>query len=101
MKDHQGRDVELWSTVWEDSGRGGYPPLALVFTKDAGPEARLNRMKKVAELSRDCWRGRWERPGAGFGLDEEEKRDGWRDYARTGRCGGASAAQPGSPSTTR
>ncbi|MGW7620814.1 replication-relaxation family protein [Streptomyces antimycoticus] len=82
VKDHQGRDVELWSTVWEDSGRGGYPPLALVFTKDVGPEARFNRMKKVAELSRDCWRGRWHCPGAEFGL-EEEKRDGWREYEGT------------------
>ncbi|MGW7658354.1 hypothetical protein ACWGJ7_41870 [Streptomyces tendae] len=41
VKDHQGRDVELWSTVWGDSGR------------------------------------------AGLGLDEEEKRDGWREYAGT------------------
>ncbi|GAA0950165.1 hypothetical protein GCM10009575_073070 [Streptomyces rhizosphaericus] len=83
VKGHQGRDGELWSTVWEGSGRGGYPPLALVFTKDVGPEARLNRMKKVAELSRDCWRGRWQCPAAQWSLDEAEKRDGWYEYAGT------------------
>ncbi|MGK3110564.1 replication-relaxation family protein [Streptomyces sp. WAC05858] len=83
VKDHQGRDVELWSTVWEDSGRGGYPPLALVFTKDVGPEARRNRMTKVAELSRDCWHGRWQRPGAEWGLDDAEEQDGWHEYAGT------------------
>ncbi|MFF4484682.1 hypothetical protein ACH4TQ_49820 [Streptomyces sp. NPDC021218] len=62
---------------------GGYPPLALVFTKDVGPEAHFNRMKKVAELSRDCWHGRWQCPAAQWGLDDEEERDGWYEYAGT------------------
>lgn len=71
-------------TVWEDSGRGGYPPLALVFTKDVSAEARLNWMKKIADLSRDAWQGRWERPGHLWGTpDDLEGRDGWRDF--TGR----------------
>jgi protein involved in plasmid replication-relaxation len=30
VKDHRGRDVAMWSTLWEDSGRGRFPPVALV-----------------------------------------------------------------------
>ncbi|MGN9796363.1 replication-relaxation family protein [Streptomyces sp. OZ13] len=59
VKDHRGRDIPLWSTLWDESGRGGYPPVALVFTKDVGPEARMRRMKKIKEASRACWEGRW------------------------------------------
>ncbi|MFC8260728.1 hypothetical protein ACFUNF_24715 [Streptomyces sp. NPDC057291] len=36
----RGRDVPLWSTLWDDSGRGGFPPVAAVFTKGLGTEAR-------------------------------------------------------------
>ncbi|MFC9956039.1 replication-relaxation family protein [Streptomyces nigra] len=42
-KDHLGRDVPLWSTLWEDSGRGGFPPVALVFTGRPARHAGTHR----------------------------------------------------------
>jgi hypothetical protein len=83
VKDHRGRDIPLWSTLWDDSDRGGYPPTSLVFTKDVGPEARMRRMKKIKEASRACWEGRWctdtgwQPPVGG------EQQDGWWDFAGT------------------
>lgn len=32
------------------SGRGGFPPVALVFTKDVGAQARMNRIKPIRDL---------------------------------------------------
>ncbi|MFJ6636967.1 replication-relaxation family protein [Streptomyces sp. NPDC091376] len=81
VKDHRGQEVELWSTVWEDSGRGGYPPLALVFTKDVGPEARARRVAAIRDASRPHWQARWT-SYQGWSHDAREK-DGWRDYTGT------------------
>lgn len=50
VKNDRGRDVPLWSTLWDDSGRGGFPPVALVFTKDVGAQARMNRIKSIRDL---------------------------------------------------
>ncbi|WP_406261850.1 replication-relaxation family protein [Streptomyces nigra] len=58
-KDHLGRDVPLWSTLWEDSGRGGFPPVALVFTKPVGPRVMQERIGEVGRLSQEHWQGRW------------------------------------------
>ncbi|MER0429571.1 replication-relaxation family protein [Streptomyces microflavus] len=59
-KDHRGRDAPFWQTLWDDSGRDGHPPLALVFAKNGvSPEARMNRMKKIRDLSTACWQGTW------------------------------------------
>lgn len=82
VKDHRGRDVAMWSTLWEDSGRGGFPPVALVFAKDVGPEARLNRIKAIRDASRPCWTGRW------------ESDHGWHvaPEGRSATAGGTSAA---------
>ncbi|MFE3144252.1 replication-relaxation family protein [Streptomyces scopuliridis] len=81
VKDHSGRDVAMWSTLWDDSGRGGLPPVALVFTKDVGAQARMNRIKTIRDLSRDSWEPRWENP-LGWSPDPSEQ-DGWWDFAGT------------------
>ncbi|MGW3661017.1 replication-relaxation family protein [Streptomyces sp. NPDC005151] len=85
VKDHHGRDIAMWSTLWDDSGRGGYPPLALVFTKDVGTEARMNRMKNIRTLSRPYWEGRWENyQGARLAPPKNgEEADGWWNYTNT------------------
>jgi hypothetical protein len=72
-----GRDVPLWRTVWPATGREGYPPVALVFTKNVGQLAMQARMREVGRLARDHWRGTWngdDYPPKG------EKADGYRDY---------------------
>ncbi|MFE2118979.1 replication-relaxation family protein [Streptomyces microflavus] len=79
-KDHRGRAVPFWQSLWDDSGRDGHPPLALVFAKDGvSPEARMNRMKKVRDLSTACWQGVWH---SGSVYDDTVK-DGYRDYSGT------------------
>ncbi|WP_424921068.1 replication-relaxation family protein [Streptomyces sp. wa13] len=79
VKDHQGVDVPFWSTLWDDSSRAGYPPLALVFAKNVGPDTAMNRMKSIHDLSTPCWQGTW-RSGSSY---DRASRDGYRDYART------------------
>ncbi|MDX3771748.1 MULTISPECIES: replication-relaxation family protein [unclassified Streptomyces] len=81
MKNDRGRDVALWSTLWDDSGRGGFPPVALVFTKDVGAQARMNRIKTIRDLSRTCWQPRWYNPHGWSSKDTEE--DGWWDFSGT------------------
>jgi hypothetical protein len=73
-----GRDVPLWRTVWPDSPREGFPPVALVFTKDVGKIAMQTRMSEVGELAREHWRGEWH---ADSRTPEDGSRpDGYRDY---------------------
>lgn len=79
VKDHRGRDAALWSTLWEDSGREGFPPVAIVFTKQVGPQAMRERVREVGRLSREHWRGQW---NTGYTSDSGE-RDGYRDYDGT------------------
>ncbi|MFF3061453.1 replication-relaxation family protein [Streptomyces sp. NPDC057909] len=81
VKNDRGRDVPLWSTLWDDSGRGGFPPVALVFTKDVGAQARMNRIKTIRDLSRTCWQPRRQNPH-GWSPNASEK-DGWWDFAGT------------------
>ncbi|MFE7711772.1 replication-relaxation family protein [Streptomyces sp. NPDC057486] len=96
VKNDRGRDVPLWPTLWDDSGRGGFPPVALVFTKDVGAQARMNRIKTVRCLSRTCWQPRWESPWAGRPTPSE--RDGWWDFtARTAPTSSAQTAVRNSP----
>ncbi|MFD3452901.1 replication-relaxation family protein [Streptomyces sp. NPDC058691] len=59
VKDHSGQQVPLWSTLWQASGRDGFPPLAFVFTKQVGPKALQARIQEVARLSREHWQGQW------------------------------------------
>ncbi|MFC8014712.1 hypothetical protein ACFUR9_31300, partial [Streptomyces cinereoruber] len=75
-----GLEVPLWRTVWPDSPRDGYPPVALVFTKDMGEEAMLARMREIGFLAREHWRGEWNADGY---APEGEKPDGYRDYKGT------------------
>ncbi|WP_217207753.1 replication-relaxation family protein [Streptomyces sp. AC550_RSS872] len=75
-----GREVPLWRTVWPASPRDGYPPVALVFTKNVGQLAMQTRMREVGELAREHWRGEWN--GDGY-APEGQKPDGYRDYDRT------------------
>ncbi|MFD5065731.1 replication-relaxation family protein, partial [Streptomyces sp. NPDC058394] len=81
VKNDRGRDVPLWSTLWDDSGRGGFPPVALVFTKDVGAQARMNRIKAVRDLSRACWQPRWQKSHSWSSNASED--DGWWDHAGT------------------
>ncbi|WP_299541724.1 replication-relaxation family protein [uncultured Streptomyces sp.] len=78
-KDHQGREVPFWSTLWDDSHHDGYPPLALVFAKDVSPEVVMNRMTAIRDLSTDCWQGTW----TGGSSHDRTARDGYRDYTAT------------------
>lgn len=72
-----GREVALWRTVWPAPAREGYPPVALVFTKNVGKLAMQTRMREVGQLARDHWRGTWEGDGR---APEGEQPDGYRDY---------------------
>ncbi|MFJ6385919.1 replication-relaxation family protein [Kitasatospora sp. NPDC092039] len=67
------RTVHWWRRTWPGHTRPGYPPVALVVT-DAGPVALANRQQAVADLSADCWRGRWCREVRDY------NDDGWREY---------------------
>ncbi|MET8631120.1 replication-relaxation family protein [Kitasatospora sp. NPDC004669] len=67
------RTVHWWRRTWPGHTRAGYPPVALVVT-DAGPVALANRQQAVADLSADCWRGRWRREVRDY------NDDGWREY---------------------
>ncbi|MEU1439361.1 replication-relaxation family protein [Streptomyces sp. NPDC005786] len=78
-KNHRGRDVPFWSTLWDDTDRDGYPPLALVFAKNVSPDTAMNRIKTIRDLSTTCWQGTWQ---SGSKYDHTSK-DGYRDYAAT------------------
>ncbi|WP_354402219.1 replication-relaxation family protein [Streptomyces sp. PvR018] len=79
-KDHRDRPVPFWQTLWDPSDRDGHPPLALVFAKDGvSPESRMNRMKKIRDLSAACWRGTWH---SGSVYDDTVK-DGYLNYSGT------------------
>ncbi|MGW2585407.1 replication-relaxation family protein [Streptomyces virginiae] len=72
-----GRDRPLWRTVWTapDDGREPHPPVAIVFTKQMGPEAMDACMRGIAELSSPVWQGEWH-PGRRVG----EQQDGFRTF---------------------
>ncbi|WP_406423904.1 hypothetical protein [Streptomyces sp. NBC_01589] len=62
-------------------GRGGFPPVALIFTKDVGAHARMNRIETIRDLSRTCWQPRWQNPHGWSPKNTEE--DGWWDFTGT------------------
>ncbi|MER6691780.1 replication-relaxation family protein, partial [Streptomyces minutiscleroticus] len=80
---HASTGPALWHTVWphaapEDRRRLAHPPVAVVFTKDTGPEALRNRMTALGRLSHALWKGvwhRWPRPS------EIGGEDGYQDFA--------------------
>ncbi|MFD8085351.1 hypothetical protein ACFV4F_27045 [Kitasatospora sp. NPDC059722] len=64
--------MHWWRRAYPGHARAGFPPVALVVT-DAGPLALANRQQAVADLSADCWRGRWRREVRDY------NDDGWRE----------------------
>ncbi|MFE2562136.1 replication-relaxation family protein [Streptomyces sp. NPDC059352] len=76
-----GREVPLWRTVWPDSPRDGYPPVALVFTKNVGKLAMQTRMREVGALAREHWRGEWHADS--HAPEDGSRPDGYRDYKGT------------------
>ncbi|MGW2841808.1 replication-relaxation family protein [Streptomyces sp. NPDC001493] len=79
VKGHQGRETALWSTLWDDSGRGGYPPLALVFAKSLSPTSAMNRITAIRDLSTTAWEGKWHSGAA----TANSGPSGYRDYTGT------------------
>ncbi|WP_240509337.1 hypothetical protein [Streptomyces agglomeratus] len=69
----------MWQTLYGDHGRQGHPPVAIVFTKQVGPEAMMNRMTAIRDLSTECWRGHWQ-DGTLYGSGVK---DGFRRYDDT------------------
>jgi hypothetical protein len=55
--------VPYWETLYPDTGLPGWPPLAMVFTGRGGPRALANRMRDVANLSREHWAPQQHRDG--------------------------------------
>ncbi|WNI20215.1 replication-relaxation family protein [Actinacidiphila sp. ITFR-21] len=58
--------VPFWTTLYPRTGLPGLPPLAIVLT-GAGPTALTNRMRTVADLSREHWTGQ-KHADQGYGL---------------------------------
>ncbi|MFE2540893.1 replication-relaxation family protein [Actinacidiphila glaucinigra] len=77
VKDQCGQQVLLWSTLWQAPGRGGFPPVAFVFTKQVGPKALQARIQEVARLSGEHWQGMW---CHGRYIENTGESDGYRDY---------------------
>ncbi|MFB7288129.1 replication-relaxation family protein [Actinacidiphila glaucinigra] len=77
VKDQCGQQVLLWSTLWQAPGRGGFPPVAFVFTKQVGPKALHARIQEVARLSGEHWQGMW---CHGRYIENTGQSDGYRDY---------------------
>ncbi|MCW8102671.1 replication-relaxation family protein [Streptomyces tauricus] len=77
-KDHQGRELPVWRTLYPPTFREGYPPIAVVFNPGirTGEQALKNRMNRVLDLTRELWSGSWERLGGPGG----EPADGYRNY---------------------
>ncbi|WP_406203244.1 replication-relaxation family protein [Streptomyces decoyicus] len=73
----KGEPVPMWETLYGPLGREGYPPLAIVFTKQVGPAAMNNRINNVMRLTKAHWAGQYCEFDTSYGSDE---RDGYTDY---------------------
>ncbi|MCL7496081.1 replication-relaxation family protein [Streptomyces sp. MCA2] len=69
--------VPMWETLYGPLGREGYPPLAIVFTKQVGSTAMNNRINSVMRLAEEYWAGQYCEFATSYGSDE---RDGYTDY---------------------
>ncbi|MDQ1033609.1 hypothetical protein QFZ75_000025 [Streptomyces sp. V3I8] len=78
-KDHRGRELPVWRTLFPPTSREGHPPIAVVFNPGirTGEQALKNRMNRVLDLTREIWSGRWE----SMGSHGSEPADGYRDYS--------------------
>ncbi|MFI9080935.1 replication-relaxation family protein [Streptomyces sioyaensis] len=72
------KPIPMWETLYGPLGREGYPPLAIVFTKQVGPTAMNNRINSVMRLTKAHWAGRYCEFTTGYDSDE---RDGYTDYS--------------------
>ncbi|MEV0376037.1 replication-relaxation family protein, partial [Streptomyces sp. NPDC050636] len=72
------KPIPMWETLYGPLGRKGYPPLAIVFTKQVGPTAMNNRIDRVMRLTEDHWAGEYQDRSISYGADE---RDGYTVYA--------------------
>jgi hypothetical protein len=63
--------VPYWETLHPGTGLPGWPPLAFVFT-GAGPLALANRMRDVADLTREHWAAQERR--------DHDSGDGYLDF---------------------
>ncbi|MEE6269177.1 replication-relaxation family protein [Streptomyces diastatochromogenes] len=70
------KPVPMWEALYGPLGREGYPPLAIVFTKQVGPTAMNNRIERVRRLTEVHWSGEYKDADTGLG-----ERDGYTDYA--------------------
>ncbi|MGW9171066.1 replication-relaxation family protein [Streptomyces decoyicus] len=73
-----GNPVPMWETLYGPLGREGYPPLAIVFTKQVGPAAMNSRINNVMRLAEEYWEGQYCEFATSYGSHE---RDGYTDYA--------------------
>ncbi|SOE09036.1 hypothetical protein SAMN06272775_7158 [Streptomyces sp. 2323.1] len=71
-----GEPTPMWETLYGPL-EGGYPPLAIVFTKQVGPTAMNNRINSVMRLTEEHWAGRYCRFALGYGTNEY---DSYTDY---------------------
>jgi hypothetical protein len=62
--------VPYWETLYPRTGLPGLSPLAIVLT-GAGPTALANRIRTVADLSREHWAGQ-ERAGYNYGSPADD-----------------------------
>ncbi|MGW1044767.1 replication-relaxation family protein [Streptomyces sp. NPDC002547] len=78
-KDHKGRDIPLWRTLYPPTGREGHPPIVVVFNPGTrlGEAGLKNRMNRVLDLTRTIWSGSYQP----LGSYSQEDRDGYYDYA--------------------
>ncbi len=71
------KPVPMWETLYGPLGREGYPPLAIVFTKQGGPTAMNNRINSVMRLTKAHWAGQYCEFATSYSSDE---RDGYTNY---------------------
>jgi len=61
-KDHQGREVPVWRTLYPPTGREGHPPVAVVFNpgiRVAGPRAVSAALSAISRLRVGGGESRW------------------------------------------
>ncbi|MFH8470927.1 replication-relaxation family protein [Streptomyces sp. NPDC017991] len=74
-KDHQGRELPVWRTLYPPTFREGFPPVAVVFNPGirTGEQALKNRMNRVLDLTREFWSGSWQLAAGSWELGAYER----------------------------
>ncbi|MFJ9412473.1 replication-relaxation family protein [Streptomyces sp. NPDC101393] len=73
-----GKPTPMWEALYGPLEGEGYPPLAIVFTKQVGRVAMNNRIDSVRRLTEEHWAGRYHRFAVSYGSAEY---DSYTDYA--------------------